>query len=198
MHGSEVRGLLPPLLLLLVHERPGHGYELISRLAGLGMPDIEPGQIYRTLRGLERERRLVSVWVTSASGPARRHYELTADGLADLEARMARLTRLGDVLDTCLTRWRSGGRPVVAGPAGRRGGQRARRADHTGGGHANGRAGALAGGRAGGRPAAATGTRVGGAPGSGAPGGVPAAGPAADPLAGQAAGRTARPQGVRR
>ena len=33
MHGSEVRGLLHPFLLLLIFERPGHGYDLIERLA---------------------------------------------------------------------------------------------------------------------------------------------------------------------
>lgn len=107
MPGSELRGLLPPVLLLLLHERPGHGYDLISRLSALGVADVDPGQIYRTLRGLERERSLVSVWVTSASGPARRRYELTAEGLADLEARMAGLSRMDHVLDACLTRWRA-------------------------------------------------------------------------------------------
>lgn len=114
MHGSEVRNLLHPFLLLLVREHPGHGYDLINRLALLGVADVEPGHVYRVLRHLERERLLDSVWVTSAAGPARRRYELTAKGLADLEAWMYRLAQLRDVAGACLERWEM----VSASPAG--------------------------------------------------------------------------------
>ncbi|REE97782.1 PadR family transcriptional regulator [Thermomonospora umbrina] len=121
MEGSEVRGLLQPLLLLLIIERPGHGYDLIERLDRLGAGGVEPGQVYRVLRGLEREGLVVSSWIPPASGPARRRYEPTAEGFAALEARMARLARLGAVLDSCLTRWDEavkGGRDgAVAGGA---------------------------------------------------------------------------------
>ncbi|GAA1017427.1 PadR family transcriptional regulator [Acrocarpospora pleiomorpha] len=106
MPGSETRSLLHPCLLLLICERPGHGYDLIERLSLLGLDDMEPGQIYRLLRNLERQGLLASTWVASATGPARRRYELTATGMAALETWMPRLTRLGHVLETCLTRWR--------------------------------------------------------------------------------------------
>jgi poly-beta-hydroxybutyrate-responsive repressor len=105
MHGSEVRSLLHPFLLLLIFERPGHGYELIDRLTCLGVPDVEPGHVYRVLRSLERDRLLVSDWVTAGAGPARRRYELTARGRADLEAWTSRLSQLDHVIDTCLDRW---------------------------------------------------------------------------------------------
>ncbi|ACZ00102.1 MULTISPECIES: PadR family transcriptional regulator [Thermomonospora] len=134
MEGSEVRGLLRPFLLLLIFERPGHGYELIERLEGLGAEDVEPAHVYRVLRGLERKRLVASSWVPSDSGPARRRYELTPDGAAELESWMGRLARLGQVLERCLGRWgkvsqaslpaplnggpaRSGGRsPVIVRP----------------------------------------------------------------------------------
>jgi PadR family transcriptional regulator, regulatory protein PadR len=105
MNGAEVRSLLHPFLLLLILERPGHGYDLIDRLECLGVADVEAGHVYRVLRGLERARLLASSWVTSDAGPARRRYELTAKGAADLEAWMARLAHLGDVLDECVARW---------------------------------------------------------------------------------------------
>ncbi|GAA2453891.1 helix-turn-helix transcriptional regulator [Actinomadura vinacea] len=106
MSGGEMRSLLQPFLLLLVYERPGHGYDLIERLAGMGVPDVEPGHAYRVLRGLERRRLVTSSWVPSDSGPARRRYELTPEGLADLETRMSALARLGSVLDGFLSLWR--------------------------------------------------------------------------------------------
>jgi PadR family transcriptional regulator PadR len=103
---GEARSMLKSFLMLLIYERPGHGYDLIERLADMGVADVEPGHAYRVLRGLERERLLTSRWVPSGAGPARRHYELTPEGLADLSARMSGLARFGSVLDGFLNRWR--------------------------------------------------------------------------------------------
>ena len=105
MYGSELRSLLHPFLLLLIFERPGHGYELIERLGRLGVADVEPGHVYRVLRGLERDCSVASAWETARGGPARRRYELTAKGRADLEAWVDRLSRLDGVIDNCLDRW---------------------------------------------------------------------------------------------
>ena len=116
MHGSELRNLLHPFLLLLIFERPGHGYDLIERLGGLGVADVEPGHVYRVLRGLERDFSVASTWETAHSGPARRRYRLTAKGRADLEAWVDRLGRLDGVIGNCLVRWARTGRPVSGGP----------------------------------------------------------------------------------
>ncbi|MGR6320169.1 helix-turn-helix transcriptional regulator [Micromonospora soli] len=104
MYGRELRGLLHPFLLLLIFERPGHGYDLIDRLRALGMPDVEPGHVYRVLRGLERDRSLTSVWETGGAGPARRCYELTAKGRNDLRSWRVRLAQLDRVIGACLRR----------------------------------------------------------------------------------------------
>lgn len=104
MVGRELSALLHPFLLLLIYERPGHGYDLIDRLEALGMPDVEPGHVYRVLRGLERDRSLVSSWETDEAGPARRRYELTAKGGNDLRLWIARLAQLDQVIDACLKR----------------------------------------------------------------------------------------------
>jgi PadR family transcriptional regulator, regulatory protein PadR len=104
MQGTEIRSLLHPFLLLLISERPGHGYDLIDRLASLGVPDVEPGHAYRVLRALERDGSVASVWETTDPGPARRRYELTAKGCADLHAWTDRLAQLARVIDGCLVR----------------------------------------------------------------------------------------------
>lgn len=105
MNGCEARSLLHPYLLLLIHERPAHGYELIERLGRLGVSDVEPGHAYRVLRGMERERLVVSTWVASRTGPARRRYELTQEGVRDLREWVPRMTHLGEVIASFLTRW---------------------------------------------------------------------------------------------
>lgn len=109
MCGSEVRSMLQPFLLLLIHERPSHGYDLIERLAGMGVAGVDPGHAYRVLRGLERERLLRSSWVPSDAGPARRLYELTPEGLANLETRISSLAHFGSVLDSFLALWNASG-----------------------------------------------------------------------------------------
>jgi poly-beta-hydroxybutyrate-responsive repressor len=116
MRGRELHGLLRPFLLLLVGERPGHGYDLIDRLQRLGMPDLDPGQVYRVLRGLERDRLLISTWETAEAGPVRRRYELTAAGCADLRAWTARLAGLNELIGTYLRR----STVAIDGPGGRR------------------------------------------------------------------------------
>lgn len=105
MQGNEVRNLLHPFLLLLILERPAHGYDLIERLGGLGVPDVDPGHVYRTLRSLERSRLVASVWQTDGGGPARRAYQLTAAGHAELSAWTARLAQLDRVIDGWQHRW---------------------------------------------------------------------------------------------
>lgn len=73
-------------ILLLVQERPAHGYDLLERLSWFGFDSGDSGWMYRTLRAYERERVLESTWQISASGPPRRVYHLTIEGLQLLDA----------------------------------------------------------------------------------------------------------------
>jgi DNA-binding PadR family transcriptional regulator len=125
MARHEMRGLLHPFLLLLLLERSSHGYELIERLAGLGVPDVDPSHAYRVLHALERDCLVASTWVVRAdgrsassradpdgrsassragAGPARRHYELTPAGRADLSEWAHRLAHLERVVGNCVAR----------------------------------------------------------------------------------------------
>ena len=71
-------------LLLLIGERPDHGYALLERLEPFGLADGDAAQIYRALRALERSGCVGSRWAPSDCGPARRVYFLTAEGHATL------------------------------------------------------------------------------------------------------------------
>lgn len=73
-------------ILLLLHEQPAHGYDLLERLAPFGFDSGDSGWMYRTLRSYERGDLLVSTWQISASGPPRRVYSITADGRDVLDA----------------------------------------------------------------------------------------------------------------
>jgi poly-beta-hydroxybutyrate-responsive repressor len=84
MGECEPRNFLQPCLLLLLRERSDHGYDLVSRLRELHVVDGDAGAVYRALRGLERNGLVRSSWQTSDAGPARRTYQVTPAGIADL------------------------------------------------------------------------------------------------------------------
>src|SRR2546429_3852319 len=78
---ARVERFVEPSLLLLLRERPLHGYELIERLpevAGEGRVDV--GNLYRLLRALEAEGVVSSGGGAGLSRPAQRTYELTPEG----------------------------------------------------------------------------------------------------------------------
>src|SRR6185503_16824189 len=78
---ARVERFVEPSLLLLLRERPLHGYELLDRLSELGVEGrVDIGNLYRLLRALEQEGLVASEWRDALPGPAKRTYELTDDG----------------------------------------------------------------------------------------------------------------------
>jgi len=99
------KNFLRPCLLLLLRERPAHGYDLLERLEPLGVSRADPGRLYRALRVLEKEGFVHSAWESSESGPDRRIYELTRPGMEELHAASQALLQTNSVLNTFLSRY---------------------------------------------------------------------------------------------
>lgn len=72
---------LPAFILLALTEGPLHGHairaELHARFADF---KGDPGAIYRTLQALETAGEVTAHWDMGTRGPARKIYELTAEG----------------------------------------------------------------------------------------------------------------------
>lgn len=84
-HDSQLlKGVLSLALLRLLAERESYGYELVTRLRGLGLTDIHDGSVYPALGRLERDRQITSRLVPSSAGAARKYYRLSAGGYAEL------------------------------------------------------------------------------------------------------------------
>lgn len=99
--------LIPPMLLLLISQKPAHGYELIQRLHDFDPSrELEPGTIYRNLRRLEAEGLVLSQWETSSSGPARRQYAITTDGAVALGEMVSELEHLKGLIELILSQYR--------------------------------------------------------------------------------------------
>ena len=89
------RNYLRPCLLLLLAEGTAHGYELLDQVADLGLDRVDPGGLYRCLRAMDEEGLVRSSWEPSASGPARRTYELTDEGREWLHVVAGSLNEVG-------------------------------------------------------------------------------------------------------
>jgi PadR family transcriptional regulator, regulatory protein PadR len=106
---ARVERLGEAALLVLLAERPTHGYELLDALPELvGSERVDVGNLYRVLRALEEEGLVRSEWSADLPGPAKRTYWLTDTGRAALAAWLDALESLRGELDGFLTRARGG------------------------------------------------------------------------------------------
>jgi poly-beta-hydroxybutyrate-responsive repressor len=107
---ARVERFVEPALLLLLSERPLHGYDLLDELPRLTGDDrgIDLGNLYRVLRALEEEGLVRSEWHSEIPGPAKRVYELTDSGRELLGSWAEALARTRDELDGFLARYATG------------------------------------------------------------------------------------------
>jgi PadR family transcriptional regulator, regulatory protein PadR len=104
LHGLP-RSFLRPCLLLLIGEEECHGYDLLEKIAELGIEQTDPGGLYRALRAMEQEGLVRSWWEPSDAGPRRRTYALTDEGLEWLHAWAGSIREVRRMLDRYLDRY---------------------------------------------------------------------------------------------
>jgi poly-beta-hydroxybutyrate-responsive repressor len=103
---ARVERFVEPTLLLLLRERPLHGYELLERIPELGVERrVDIGNLYRLLRSLEDEGLVRSEWSADLPGPAKRTYELTDEGRRLLDRWAEALRRAQGTISSFLERY---------------------------------------------------------------------------------------------
>jgi PadR family transcriptional regulator, regulatory protein PadR len=101
---ARVERFTEPALLLLLRERPAHGYDLLERLPELtGEQRVEMGNLYRLLRALEDEGLVTSEWQDG-----KRTYSLSEQGTALLDQWAEALRRSQERTDRFLNRYSQG------------------------------------------------------------------------------------------
>jgi PadR family transcriptional regulator PadR len=75
-----LKGVLELAVLAVLNEGETYGYDLVSRLEGAGLDGVGDASVYGTLRRLEEAGHLRSRLTSSASGPARKYYDVTQSG----------------------------------------------------------------------------------------------------------------------
>lgn len=88
-------GFLQPCLLLMLHRRDAHGYNLLNGLDEFGLdPEAhDPSIVYRALREMEEMGWVESYEGEQSRGPQRRVYRLTEDGEHHLDVWVEDLQR---------------------------------------------------------------------------------------------------------
>ena len=96
--------LVPFALLGLLEREPSHGYDLkrdYDAYFGRGRP-VPFGQVYATLGRLARDGKVAAGDVEPGSGPDRRRYAITDQGVAEVEAWLAETVEPEPHLQTVL------------------------------------------------------------------------------------------------
>ncbi|MGG2201142.1 helix-turn-helix transcriptional regulator [Paenibacillus validus] len=84
MFSQMVKGVLEGCILAVIHEEETYGYEIMEKLIAKGFTFVKEGSIYPLLLRLEKDHLLESTIRPSASGPSRKYYRLTPDGMQAL------------------------------------------------------------------------------------------------------------------
>jgi len=81
---GNIEKFVEPCILLLLSRKPSHGYGLMDGLENQCGHRIDIGNLYRTLRQMEKHRWIVSDWQKNTIGPDKRIYKITPNGVAIL------------------------------------------------------------------------------------------------------------------
>ena len=104
--GRSLARLIKPAVLMLLVDEDLHAYEVVQRLTDLpafGDPPPEKTGVYRALHSMESMGLVTSRWETSDTGPDRRRYHLTSDGVACSRQWVTTLRQYRREVDALLT-----------------------------------------------------------------------------------------------
>lgn len=90
---GNIERFIEPCILLLLSKGSTHGYGLMEDLEKHCGEKVDIGDLYRTLRRMERDNWVKSEWERNVAGPDRRTYTITSDGKDFLKSAAYSLIR---------------------------------------------------------------------------------------------------------
>jgi PadR family transcriptional regulator PadR len=96
--GQPLRGMLAIAVLGLIKDKPAHGAEITQSLKDRFDIEAPRPVVYMLLRRLERHGLMASSWDIQDSGPARRKYTITEDGLEYFNQGIERLKKVAKAI----------------------------------------------------------------------------------------------------
>jgi PadR family transcriptional regulator, regulatory protein PadR len=116
---ARPKNWLVAVTLLVLREQGACGYALMERMGVFGLGEINPGNLYRTLRQMDKEGLCKSEWETFEGGPACRMYSTTDAGSSYLDSWAESLGRCERMVDAFFSIYPEG--PAADGNGGRDG-----------------------------------------------------------------------------
>ncbi len=101
-----IERFVEPCILLLLSKNPSHGYSLMDDLEKHCGEKVDVGNLYRTLRRMEMDGWVESDWSKNESGPDRRTYTVTEDGLEFLKSAVSSLSRTDKTIHRLFDRFK--------------------------------------------------------------------------------------------
>ncbi|KLO21409.1 PadR family transcriptional regulator [Marinitoga sp. 1197] len=105
--GRFRRGWIESFVLLIIAENPVHGYEIANKLSDFGviLNGIgQMGNLYRTLAKLEEMGLVKTDWDITESGPSKKIYKITKDGLEFLKNSKIEFEEFKHIIDVFIKR----------------------------------------------------------------------------------------------
>lgn len=96
------RGTVEYCVLALLRRQQLYALDLVRELSADGVLVTSEGTIYPLLSRLRRDGLVETVWQESPSGPPRRYYRLTAEGVRSLERFEREWLRFRTAVDSVL------------------------------------------------------------------------------------------------
>jgi PadR family transcriptional regulator, regulatory protein PadR len=101
--GQWLRGVLDLCVLAELERGESYGYGVARSLEDVGLGPVPGGTLYPVLGRLERAELIRARWVDSTSGPPRKYYAVTAEGVALLARERAEWVSFADRVGVALT-----------------------------------------------------------------------------------------------
>jgi DNA-binding PadR family transcriptional regulator len=103
--GNLYRFVEPIVLVSLAHLGTAHGYSIAQEAEKRAVTHagVDVAAVYRALRRFEQIGYVHSEWITVGSGPARREYTLTEEGLEHLRQWVSVLSEVMGALSQIIT-----------------------------------------------------------------------------------------------
>jgi PadR family transcriptional regulator PadR len=89
-----LKGVLDGCVLSIIEKETVYGYELSKKLQEAGLDEVSEGTIYPVLLRLQKNGYIRGDMRPSESGPNRKYYSLTDEGLAALNELVVEWTRI--------------------------------------------------------------------------------------------------------
>lgn len=97
-----IERFVEPCVLLLLTKNSSHGYGLMENLEKHCGEKVDIGNLYRTLRRMEKFGWVTSSWNRGEGGPDKRIYQITSEGRKVLAQASSDLVRTRNLLNRFL------------------------------------------------------------------------------------------------